>query len=43
MANTKSRSSILTLSKAKRYNYNAAEEKEKNFIGGIIANARNAS
>ena len=41
MANTKSRSSILTLSKAKRYNYNAAEEKEKNFIGGIIANARN--
>ena len=41
MANTKSQSSILTLSKVKRNNYNAAEEKEKNFIGGIIANGRN--
>lgn len=41
MANSKSQSSVLTLSNVKRNYYNAAEEKSMNFIGGIIANGRN--
>lgn len=41
MANYKSQSYNLTQINAKRNNYNAAEEKDKNFIGGVIANARN--
>ena len=41
MANYKYQSYNITLTNAKRNNYNAAEEKDKNFIGGIIANARN--
>lgn len=41
MANRKSQSSVLNFSNVKRNNYNAAEEKMMNYIGGIIADGRN--